>query len=755
MPHDTAGRSAILRFGVFDVDLRSGELRKAGLRVPLQEQPFRILARLLDTPGELVTRDELRQLLWADDTFVDFEHGLNVAIKRLRDALGDAPDGPRFIETLPRRGYRFIAPVLATDGGSPAAPAYSSTRRRVAMWSSAAALAIAAGALAVVAGRHAASGAAIRPQKILIADFVNRTHDDVFDGTLRQALTVALEQSPSFVVVSRERVRDLLRQMTTPDAPVVAGVALEACQRAGAHASVNGTIAALGTRYVVSLDAVDCASRETIATDQAQAERREHVLDALGGAASRLRVRLGESAATRTRFDRPLREATTSSLEALQAFSVAEDTREAKGDLAGEPFYRRALERDPEFAMAHARLSGIYANTGRVDDMNEATRRAYAGRSRVTEREQLYIDLRYCAAGMSGKAPGCLLEVPELWKRTYPLDWAPRQTIAFWTERLGGDLDAALPDAIEAVRLNPDHFLTYDTLAATYQALNRFDEARRVVEAGLAHRLDAGLLHDSLFELAFAQGDRATMAAQRAWFSGRPEEQLFRFDDLKAAMSEGRLKDGRELRGAGAPNASGPLALAVLNAQAGATMDLAAVGAADRTPLQAGHGLEWQGPITAAILSGQLSKAEAWLRECRCDAGLFAEPARILLAIARGHREAIAQLSPPAPRQLVLRFGYAPVYLRGLAYLHAGDGAHAAAEFQRIIDHRGVDPTSVFYPLAYVQQARSYARAGDTAKARAAYERFFDLWKHADPDVPILVDAKREYARLMVRSAGL
>ena len=453
MTQDRAGRPASHRFGVFELDLRSGELRRSGIRVPLQEQPCRVLARLLSTPGELVTRDDLRRELWATDTFVDFEHSLTVAIKRLRDALGDSAETPRFIETLPRRGYRFIAPVAQSPTPQP-----PPVVRPLVMGLSAMAVIVTAGIVGAVFARRPAPGAAVPPQKVFIADFLNRTHDETFDGTLRQALTVALEQSPSLAVVSRERVHDVLRQMQQLDAPLVDAVALEACQRAGATAAVRGTLSSLGRRYAVTLEALDCISHEALATEQAQADRPEDVVDALGKAAARFRARLGESAATVAQFDRPLREATTSSMDALKAYSLAEDTRDRAGELASEPFYERALEHDPEFVMAYARLSAIYANTDRGTEMIRATREAYARRERVTEHERMYIDLRSCAGGLSPD-PDCMLHVGQLWQRLYPLDWNGHYAIGYWQWQRGGDFAAAAENAETALRLNPDNVL--------------------------------------------------------------------------------------------------------------------------------------------------------------------------------------------------------------------------------------------------------------------------------------------------------
>ena len=393
----------MVRFGVFTVDQRTGEVRKAGVRVPLQEQPFRVLTHLLAHAGDIVPREELQRELWPQDTFVDFEHGLNVAIKRLRDALGDDADAPRFVETLPRRGYRFIAPV-ATDerraepvsGAMAAPPPAARTRRRVLTWAAAAALALAGIGAAVVVLRRPRPALADRGT-VVVADFVNTTGDAVFDGSLRQGLTVELAQSPSFVVVSRELVREALTRMTrSPDEPVTGQVAREACERVGAKVAVSGSIARLGEQYVIGLEAIDCFSGETVATDQVEATGRERVLSALGESASRIRRQLGESIASLRQFDVPLEQATTSSVDALKAYTIAEDLLLRTDDTdEAVAFLKRALELDPDFAMAYARLSSATSSLGRRDDEVTYAREAYARRQRATEAERFYIEGRY------------------------------------------------------------------------------------------------------------------------------------------------------------------------------------------------------------------------------------------------------------------------------------------------------------------------------------------------------------------------
>ena len=376
-------RTGVIRFGAFEVDLRSGELLKAGRRVALQPQPFRVLTQLLETPGEVVTRDQLRRELWPNDTFVDFEHSVNVAVARVRDALGDNPDRPRFVETLPKRGYRFIAPVAVI--GEDAAP---SRRAHRWLWAALATATVGAVSLALASIRR--PPVLTDRDTILVANFVNPTGDTDFNGALRLGLIIQLEQSPFLSVVSQDRVAAALRQMTrSPDDDVVGSLAREVCQRVGAKVVVNGSIEPLGQHYVIGLEALDCASGERVAAEQADVSSREQVLRALGSSASNLRRRLGESLASIRQFDRPLEQATTPSLEALKAFSIGQDIFTRSGHATeAVPFLARAIELDADFAMAYARLSAVSASLGRWDDEVRYAREAYARRDRVSERER-------------------------------------------------------------------------------------------------------------------------------------------------------------------------------------------------------------------------------------------------------------------------------------------------------------------------------------------------------------------------------
>src|SRR6266851_5696405 len=359
----------ILRFGVFEVEVRTGELRKQGVRIKLQEQPFHVLTVLLQRPGEVVTREELRSENWPADTFVDFDNSLNTAINKLREALGDSADNPRFIETLPRRGYRFIAPVTGVDGtarGSASgvsAAAQPISRKIVA----AVAVVVLAGAIAGgLLWRSRQARHLTEKDTIVLGDFANSTGDPVFDGTLREGLSVELEQSPFLSLLSEEGIHHTLRMMGQPaNARLTPEIVREVCQRTSSAAALDGSIALIGTQYNLILKAVNCASGDSLASTEAQANDKSHVLDQLGKAASEMRRKLGESLSTVQKYNTPLQQATTPSLEALQAYNLGWKAAYVDGDFAASlPFLQRATQLDPNFALAYRAISESYAAIG-------------------------------------------------------------------------------------------------------------------------------------------------------------------------------------------------------------------------------------------------------------------------------------------------------------------------------------------------------------------------------------------------------
>jgi len=474
---DSNGRPRLLRFSVFEVDLRTEELRKQGLKVKLHGQPFQVLAMLLERPGELVTREEIREKLWPGDTFIDFEQSVNTSIKRLREALGDDAVAPRFIETLPRHGYRFITPVNghARDDTPPVSPGSpppipvavmspspdetavrdrrNSRRWKVLVPAIVILVAVAIGGTFYFRSRQNTTRLTEK-DTIILSDFDNKTGDSVFDDTLRQGLSVQLEQSPFLELVSASKVNETLKLMgRSPDDRLTANVTREVCQRTGSKAMMTGSIAGLGSQYVIGLKAVNCNTGDVLAEAQEQAAGKEAVLKALDAAAVSLHGKLGESLSSVEKYATPLEEATTPSLEALKAYSLGVKTFYAKGDTAALPFLKRAVDLDPNFAMAYAQMSISYRDLREVGRGAENIRKAYELRDRVSELERFHIEGGYYldATGELEKAA----QTYELWQQTYPRDGVTYRRLGVVSVFLG-NWEKALEEFREALRLEPN-----------------------------------------------------------------------------------------------------------------------------------------------------------------------------------------------------------------------------------------------------------------------------------------------------------
>jgi len=596
---------------------------------------------------------------------------------------------------------------------------------------------------------------------LLVADFRNTTGDTVFDGALKQALSIDLEQSPFLSIVSREDVRNTLRLMTkSPDEHVVGDVAREACQRLGAQAMIEGSIARVGSHYAIGLDALDCQSAKTVASEQAVAARREEVLTVLSTVASTMRHNLGESLPTIQRFDVPIDQATTSSLEALKAFSAAEEVR-GRSSAGAVPFYTRAIEIDPNFALAYTRLSAVYGSLGEISEMQRTSEEAYARRDRASERERFYIDGRHCAASAD---PDCFINVNELWKRTYPRDGRLDALLSgvYWSR---GECDQTLANSLGGLQIDPGYSEPYLYLAQAYLCLGKPTDARQTLERAISRHLESPAVYLGLLIVAFHERDENGIARVRQWATGRPEEAVFAAFESDEAAFSGRMRVSRQAR-----MRAERVPAAHLNDRLKFFRALGAVYEAARGDFGRARtitrAMTAQSPnssvipvlLAAAVLSHDFDQADALVRQTERQAkvpalGPLGSLARVLRDLDGGDRSAVDRLPPAMPTDVTSPHLASPAeslaaaaYLRGLVYLHAQDGVKAAAEFQRMLEKPSWGWP--LRPLAYVQQARAYALSGDQVKARKAYEDFFALWKDADPDIPILQEAKAEYARL-------
>src|SRR6184192_2536198 len=598
---------------------------------------------------------------------------------------------------------------------------------------------------------------------ILLSDFVNTTGDPVFDGTLKQALAVQLEQSPFLNIFPQERVRDTLRYMgRSSDERLTPDLARQVCQRESIKAALNGSIATMGSQYVVGVDAINCQTGDTLAREQIEVDKKEQVLAAVGRAASNLRSKLGESLASIQKFDSKVEEATTSSLEALKAFSLGEAERDKGSEYTAIPFYKHALELDPNFAVAYARLGQAYNNTGQSALAIENTKQAFERRERASEPEKLYISTHYYenVTGDWDKA----IEAYQLWKRTYPRDSIPTNNLAVAYNVYLGKFDQGLAEALETMCLDPNSAFSYGVLGASYLGLNRFAEAKAVREKQVALKLDNMGDHRDLYVMAFLEGDTSGMQREADWAKGKTNEFEMLEAVAEAAAFSGKLQKAREIyaqaiesarRGKFEESAAGITArqaategLVGNETQARATAQEAlAMDRSRATAFFAGLALAMAGDTRqAAAVVDELSKRfpgdtvvnNSWGPTIRSE-----------IEVNRGNaRKAIELLQLASPYETGLVVRLVPNYARGQAYLKARQAKEAAAELQKILDHRGVCQTAPACALSHLQLGRAHALSGDAAAARTAYQDFFAIWKDADPAVPILKEAKAEYGKL-------
>jgi len=595
---------------------------------------------------------------------------------------------------------------------------------------------------------------------IVLADFLNTTGDAVFDGTLKLALAVQLGQSPFLSIFGDNRLREALRFMNrSPDERVTRDVGREICLRQGLKALLAGSIAALGSHYVITLEAINALTGDAIAREQTEAESKEQVLRKLGKAATRLRGRMGESLASIQRFDAPIEQATTSSLDALKAYSMGRELALGNKDREAMPFLKRAVELDPNFAQAYDKLAGSYSNTGQQELAIEAFQKAFDLRERSSEYEKLRIAADYYA--FATFEADKFIEAYELLVRTYPRDFVAWNNLGNRYNSVG-QFEKAAEACRESIRLNPNWVIPRSNLALAFISLNQFDEARQVIQEALAQKLESMPMHSHRYSIAFVEGDAAAMKQQIEWASGRPDEYLAQAWQAEVAAFRGQLRKEREF-------SQRTVELALQHEQkeaaaqflAGQAVTEAVFGQSNRVSdlVARAFGI-FRSRAAVAIAANAFSLCgDSGRAQPLMDEYSKRLPRNTIWNVVSAplYRGQIALHSANAAQAIELlesahRFessgNFAPQYVRGQAYLKLNKGAEAAAEFQKILSHRGWSVRGVLYPLAYVGLARAAVLQGDTAKARKAYQHFSALWKNADPDNPILIEAKREHDKL-------
>jgi serine/threonine protein kinase/tetratricopeptide (TPR) repeat protein len=687
----------------------------------------------------------------------------------------DTDSGHTALHSMPDEAVASSAPTQAPERAKPssgpraASPLAASTQvkkqfTRDWRFIVLATILLAASAAVALYWRSTKAHALTEKDTILLADFINTTGDPVFDGTLKQALAVQLQQSPFLYIFPDKRVRETLQLMgRAPDERVTGAVAREICERENIKAALNGSISILGTQYVISLDALNCRTGDSLARDQVTADSKEKVLHALGDAATRLRSKLGESLTSIQKFDKPVNEVTTSSLEALKAYSQALPLDDSGQDLQSIPLYERAIALDPNFALAYARLAGVYANELEEQRSIEYFKKAYALRDRVSDQERFFLDSSYhwMVTGDLDKES----EVEELWRRAYPREEDPVNNLAVDNCIFLGQFEKGIQLGNEALRIDPHSKGGYGSVTCGYLGLNRPDEAKTFLETALPNNTDHAGVRSSLYEVYSALADQAGAERQIEWAAGQLKGALFiGFAAAGRAAYLGKIQKARQFsaqtlrilesnnfKDSAAGLAAGQaLTEAVVGNFAAANRQAAASAVLSHTRTNL--------PTIAVVLalagdsSGARSLIDDLKRRYPTDSGVnavFVPSAEAVLQSARGNTSAAIQALQPAGRfEMAPACGFLPVYVRGLTYLRGRQGKEAAAEFQRILDHRSLGAVRPLYALSYVGLARALSLTGDTAKARAAYQDFFALWKEADPDVPILLQAKSEYAKI-------
>jgi eukaryotic-like serine/threonine-protein kinase len=767
------------KFDEFEVDPANFQLRRSGSPVQIERIPMELLLILIEKSGQLVNRAEILEKIWGKDVFLDADSAVSTAVRKLRRALRDDASRPKYVETVLAKGYRFIAPVQQDlpPGGALSSQSHPETfvsapappvRTRSYRW------AAVAGAAAVVAGLGVAgwlfhspkTHALTNKDTIVLADFANSTGDPVFDDALKQGLAVQLGQSPLLNILPDQKVRSALKAMTrSPDEALTATVAQEVCERTGSKAYIAGSIANLGGHYAIGLNAIQCTTGDALAREQIEAEDKRQVLAALSRVVERLRDKLGESLNSIQKYDVPLAQATTSSLEALKAYSFGL-SKFAKGDPAGAvPPFQQAIELDPDFAIAYANLGRAYQNMRQHDRMVEALRKAFALRNRASERERFDISSVYYQ--FVTLQPEEAIQTCELWAQTYPLDFTPHRILGYENGVLGRH-EQSVEEFRKAMELDPGQSIPYSGLMLAYIALDRLPEARAVYREAHAR----GFEPEERYALAFLEGDKEMSTAAAVSLGAQPGYGIKALSAQGAGEAYfGHLGRAQELYGRAVDAALGAgdrTAAADIEARAAfleALFDNSAgarqhaytalrLGGPPSTTL-APFGFPLQLALALA-LAGDLSGAKNVADRVTSYAPPGGYASKVWLPEIRAAIElkrdnpmrAVELLAPVTPYERGGYDNFLAAYLRGEAYLAEHHGQEAAVEFQKMIDHRGVVSYSPTGALARLGVARSYALQGDATRARAAYGAFLTLWKDADPGIPILIAAKSEYARL-------
>jgi len=663
------------------------------------------------------------------------------------------------LKRLKRDSESGVTAAAKSSSGRPLSAKRGRSRR---LWNYAVGAVVVLAVTAMAATYFVRRGRAAMTEKdaILVTDFVNTTADPVFDGTLKKALAVDLEQSPYLNVFPEQKVRQTLQFMgRSPEDRITGDVAREICVRDGIKAMLNGSIDNLGTQYVITLVAVNAATGESLAREEVQADRKEDVLTSLHRAGSNLRRKLGESLGSVEKYDKPLSQATTSSLDALKAFSLGDAKHMTGEELAAVPLYQRAIDLDPNFALAYARLGTVYSNLGQSQLSEQNREKAFELRDRASEHEKLYIMSHYFAdSGQLEKGIAAL----ELYKQTYPHDSIPYNNLAGIYLQLG-QFDNALDNARQSVRLDPDSVSGYETSAAAYAGLHRLDEARATLKAAMERKLSGTVLHVQLASSYWNQNDTAGMERELELAKAGGAEGELNVLGFRSSIAacRGQLRKVRELgqafretanrlslkEAAGSESLQEALIEAIYGDRSRALNDVTQalqISNSSNVVLNSAGVLSILGDDKRA-----LKLAEDIGRQRPYDTLVQSVYIPLIKAqIEMNHGNARAAIDRLDGAMVYGRINTPLLYVAGNAHLQAGQGAEAAQIFQRLLDLQYFAVADPFVPLSRLGMARAYALQGDKTRSRIAYQDFLALWKDADPEATVLRQAKAEYAKL-------
>jgi len=781
-------KSKIYAFGEWRLDAAERLLLRNGNPIPLTPKVFDTLLLLVENAGRLVTKDEFMKRVWPDAFVEDLALIQNISqIRKAFAAPAGTPEKSVMIETVPKCGYRFLASVqviaeapanseskvLAAEQiptGSASQEALSvvddrpreqrTSIKRILIIVSAAVVIV---ALAVRTSFHWRRGQTLAStDRILLADFENKTGDPSFDLPLKQALRIKLNESPYLNLVADSEVSASVKETGPFGAPAISRqTALSLCSQIGAHAVLVGEISSEGARvYKIALSALRCGDGAALARAEATSSSPDDVISGLGLASDVLRRRLGEAEESVEQFHTALGQATTNSLAALKAFSSGEEKRAAGQDFESIPFYKMATDLDPDFAMAYARLGIIYGNANQRGFSRGYFLKAFELRGHCTARERLYIVAHYY--GMTGEKDK-LVDVYRTWRDLYPRDVVPANNLAYVYLTLGQP-EKALPLALDAVRLAPSHGLVYVSAMNAYHCNARFTEAKALFDEIVLRKLDGFGVHLLRYSIASAEEDEPEMKRQLAWAHGNARESEILQEAALHSASLGQMNAAHALF----MQAETLAMKSGLRERAGQILlSEAEVEAAYNFPAKAHQGVD-----QALPLLGEASDTQAWATIILNQVGAF-QPAddlavriqksapsdtavnEIYLPTARAAAElrrgkpeaAMMHLRTVEPYDLSVWLDLSSVYFRGAAELALHHHAEAATQFQKLLQHQAIAPNSPYIPLAHVTLARTYFFAGEIDKSRSEYETFLNRWSQADPTLPLLIEARKEYAR--------